>query len=188
MNKHITNAQVTRWLLLLQEFDITIVDRPGKENVVSDFLSRLHINDGNFPVDDSFPDEHLFAVSSHSPWYADIYNYLVAGKVPPHLSPRERRKIIQKSARYSSIGGYLFYIGLYQEIKRCVRDDEVYDLLKACRDGPCGGRFADKRTGHKILGMGYFWPTIFQDAKKYIQTCDSCQRMGQPNRRDEMPL
>ena len=87
MNKPITNAQVTRWLLLLQEFDITIVDRPGKENVVVDFLSRLHINDDNSPVDDSFPDEHFFVVSSHSPWYADIANYLVAGKVPPHLSP-----------------------------------------------------------------------------------------------------
>jgi hypothetical protein len=41
------------------------------------FLSILHINDDNSPVDDSFPDEHLFAVSSHSSWYADIANYLV---------------------------------------------------------------------------------------------------------------
>jgi transposase InsO family protein len=188
MNKPITNARVTRWLLLLQEFDITIVDRPGKENVVADFLSRLHINDDNSPVDDSFPDEHLFAVSAHSPWYADIANYLVAGKVPPHLSPRERRKIIQKSVRYSWIGGYLFYTGLDQEIRRCVRDDEVYDLLKACHDGPCGGHFAAKRTGHKVLRMGYYWPNIFQDAKNYVQACDSCQRMGQPTHRDEMPL
>jgi hypothetical protein len=178
MNKPITNARVTRWLLLLQEFDITIVDRLGKENVVANFLSRLHINDDNSPVDDSFPDEHLFALSSHSPWYANIANYLVAGKVPPHLSPRERRKIIQKSVRYSWIGGYLFYRGLDQEIRRCVRDDEVYDLLKACHDGPCGGHFVDKRTGHKILRIGYFWPNIFQDAKKYVQACDSCQRMG----------
>jgi hypothetical protein len=85
MNKPITNARVTRWLLLLQEFDITIVDRPGKENVVADFLSRLTVNDDN-PVDDSFPDEYLFAVSAHSPWYADIANYLVAGKLPSHLS------------------------------------------------------------------------------------------------------
>jgi hypothetical protein len=129
MNKLITNTQVTRWLLLLQEFDITIVDRPGKENVVVDFLSRLHINDDNSPVDNSFPNEHLFAVFYYSPWYANIANYLVAGKVPPHLSPRERRKIIQKSARYSWIGGYLFYTSLDQEIRRCVRDDEVYDLL-----------------------------------------------------------
>ena len=30
MNKPITNTRITRWLLLLQEFDITIIDRPGK--------------------------------------------------------------------------------------------------------------------------------------------------------------
>jgi hypothetical protein len=88
MNKPITNARVTIWLLLLQEFDITIVDRPGKENVVADFLSRLHINDDNSHVEDSFLDDHLFPVSSHSPWCVDVANYLVAGKVPPHLSPR----------------------------------------------------------------------------------------------------
>ena len=76
MNKSVTNARVTRWLLLLQEFDITIVDRPGKENVVVDFLSRLK-TDENIPVDDSFPDKYLFAVSAHSPWYVDIVNYLV---------------------------------------------------------------------------------------------------------------
>ena len=37
MNKPVTNARVTRWLLLLKEFDITIIDKPGKENVVADF-------------------------------------------------------------------------------------------------------------------------------------------------------
>jgi hypothetical protein len=187
MNKPITNARVTRWLLLLQEFDITIVDRPGKENVVADFLSRLTTNDDK-PVDDSFPDEYLFAVSAHSPWYADIANYLVAGKLPPHLSYREKKNIIHQSARYSWIGGYLFQTGADQEIRRCVREDEVYDILKACHDGPCGGHFADKRTTHKILRMGYYWPSIFKDAKKYVKACDSCQRVGQPNHRDEMPL
>lgn len=187
MNKSVTNARVTRWLLLLQEFDITIVDRPGKENVVADFLSWIK-NDDNTLVDDSFPDEYLFAVFSHSPWYAYIANYLVAGKLPSHLSHREKRKIIQQSARYSWISGYLFHTGLDQEIRRCIREDDVYDILKACHDGPCGGHFADKRTTHKVLRMGYYWPSLFKDEKKYVQACDSCQRMGQPNHRDEMPL
>eukprot|EP00253_Pinus_taeda_P020212 PITA_20212 len=142
MNKSITNARVTRWLLLLQEFDITIVDRPGKENVVADFLSRLKINE-NIPVDDSFPDEYLFAVSAHSPWYADIANYLVARKLPSHLSHREKRKIIQQSARYSWISGCLFHTGLDQEIQRCIGEDQIYDVMKACHDGPCGGHFAE---------------------------------------------
>ena len=100
MKKSVTNARVTRWLLLLQEFDITIVDRPGKENVVVDFLSQLK-DDDNTPVDNSFPDEYLFAVSAHSPWYAYISNYLVARKLPSHLSHREKRKIIQQSSQYS---------------------------------------------------------------------------------------
>eukprot|EP00253_Pinus_taeda_P015881 PITA_15881 len=187
MNKSVTNDRVTRWLLLLQEFDITIVDRPGKENVVADFLSRLK-TDNDIPVDDSFPDENLFAISTHSPWYADIANYLVAGKLPSHLSYREKRRIVQQSARYSWINGCLFYTGLDQEIRRCIREDEVYDILKACHDGPCGGHFADKRTAHKILRMGYYWPSLFKDAKKYVRSCDSCQRMGQSNHRDQMPL
>ena len=41
MNKHDLNAQIIRWLLLLQQFDLTIVDKLGQENVVADFLSRL---------------------------------------------------------------------------------------------------------------------------------------------------
>eukprot|EP00253_Pinus_taeda_P017045 PITA_17045 len=187
MNKSVTNGRVTRWLLLLQEFDITIVDRPRKENVVADFLSRLKTNE-NIPVDDSFPDEYRFAVSAHSPWYADIANYLVAGKLPSHLSHREKRKIIQQSARYSWISGCLFHTGIDQEIQRCVGEDEIYDILKACHDDPCGGHFADKRIAHKVFRMGYYWTSLFKDARKYVKACDNCQRMGQPNHRDEIPL
>eukprot|EP00253_Pinus_taeda_P012551 PITA_12551 len=41
MNKPVTNGRVTRWLLLLQEFNITVLDRPGKQNTEADFLSRI---------------------------------------------------------------------------------------------------------------------------------------------------
>ena len=36
--------------------------------------------------------------------------------------------------------------------------------------------------------MGYYWLTLFRDAKRYVQSCDSYQRMGQPNKTDQMPL
>jgi len=42
MNKLITLGRITRWFILLQEFDITIIDKPGKDNLVVDFLSRLN--------------------------------------------------------------------------------------------------------------------------------------------------
>eukprot|EP00253_Pinus_taeda_P010463 PITA_10463 len=37
------------------------------------------------------------------------------------------------------------------EIRRCIREDEIFDILKACHDGPCGGHFAERRTAHKAL-------------------------------------
>jgi hypothetical protein len=63
------------------EFNITIVDRPGKENLIADFLSRIHNESENGLVDDSFPDEHLFSISTNSPWFADIENYLATRKL-----------------------------------------------------------------------------------------------------------
>jgi len=188
MNKSITNGRITRWLLLMQEFNITVLDRPGRENQVADFLSRLHNTGEIVPVFDNFPDEHLFAISVITPWYADIANYLSSGQLPPSMTSKEKKKIIKQSARHTWVNGDLFYTGYDLIIRRCVRQDEILDILKACHDEPCGGHFADKRTAYKILNLGYYWPTIFKDAKRYVRSCDTCQRMGRPVRSDEMPL
>jgi hypothetical protein len=44
MNKHVINGKIYRWLLLLQELDLTILDKPSKENVVAYFLCHLENN------------------------------------------------------------------------------------------------------------------------------------------------
>jgi hypothetical protein len=94
INKPINNGRVTRGLLLLQEFNIIVLDRPEKGNVVVDFLSRIKNEDDGIPIDDSFPDEHLFSLSINTPWFADMENYLATRKLPSHLSPHGKRKII----------------------------------------------------------------------------------------------
>lgn len=88
MNKPITPSRTTRWLLRIQEFDITIVDKPGKDNVVVNFLFRQDNNVEGTPIEDSFLDEHLFTFSTNTVWYVDIANYLATWKVPCHLSYR----------------------------------------------------------------------------------------------------
>jgi len=62
------------------------------------------------------PDEHLFAISVLSPWFADIENYLVSTKFPPHLSSKEKRHIVRKNAPFTYIGGNLFKLGLDQTL------------------------------------------------------------------------
>jgi len=145
MNKPITNGRVTRWLLLLQEFNIIVLNRPGKQNTIANLLSRIQNTKEGCPLEDKFPDEYLFAVTTKTPWYADIANYLVTGKLAPHLFPSERRKIIQESSKYSWISNELSKTGPDLVIRRCIRSDEMPDIIKACHDEPCGGHFADER-------------------------------------------
>lgn len=98
MNKPDVNAHIIRWLLLLQQFDLTVVDKLGKENVVTDFLSRVNLLVGEEGmVDDQMPNEHLFSISVLSPWFSDIANYLVSTQFLPHLSSKEKSKIVRKS-------------------------------------------------------------------------------------------
>jgi len=102
MNKPDVNSRIIRWLLLLQQFDLTIVDKPGKENVVVDFLSRVNLPiDEEGMVDDQLLDEHLFSASVLSLWFADIANYLVSAQFPPHLSSKEKSKIVRKSTLFT---------------------------------------------------------------------------------------
>lgn len=64
----------------------------------------------------------------------------------------------------------------------------MFDILKSAHDEPCGDHFVDKRTAYKALWAGYFWPSLFKDAKQHVKRCDSCQQVGQPNQTNEMPL
>jgi len=187
MNKPITNGRVTRWLLLLQEFNITVLDRPRKQNTIVDFLSRIQNIKEDSLVEHKFLDEYLFVVTTQTSCFVDVANYLVTGKLPSHLFPTEKRKIIQ-SARYSWITNELYKTWPDLMIRTCVREDEMPDILKACHDEPCGGHFVHKRTSYKILSLGYYWPSIFKDAKEYVKSCDNCQRVGKLAPSNEMPL
>jgi hypothetical protein len=71
-----------------------VLDRPGKDNVVADFISRLNNKDDDILVDDSFLDEHIFSLSVNTPWFADMANYLATRRLLSHLSPHEKQKII----------------------------------------------------------------------------------------------
>eukprot|EP00253_Pinus_taeda_P016390 PITA_16390 len=139
-------------------------------------------------VDDQMPDEHLFAISVLSPWFADIANYLVSTQFPLHLPSKGKSKIVRNNAPFTWIGDNLFKLGPDHILRHCVREEQVFDILLTCHDGPCGGHFAAKKTAFKILQAGYYWPTLHQDVRRYTSQCDRCQRMGKPTPRDEIPL
>lgn len=139
-------------------------------------------------MEDQFPDEHLFAMTVETPWYANVTNYMEAGKLLAHLSSQENNLIVQRSAQFSWIEEYIFHTKSDLQIHTCIREEKIYDILKSFLDDPYGGNFFDRRIGHKILQMGYYWPIIFKDAKNYIHNYDNFQRMGRLIQAEKMPL
>ena len=79
-------------VIVFTEFNITILDRPGKKHTIADFLSRLQNIKDNTPVEDQFPDQYLFAISTQTPWFADIANYLVSGKFPSIMMQKTKER------------------------------------------------------------------------------------------------
>ncbi|KAK1630446.1 hypothetical protein QYE76_004761 [Lolium multiflorum] len=79
MTKKDAKPRLIRWVLLLQEFDLHIIDRKGADNPVADNLSRLeNIAYDHVPVNDSFPNEQLAVIkvsSRESPWNNSGNNY-----------------------------------------------------------------------------------------------------------------
>ncbi|KAK1631716.1 hypothetical protein QYE76_006031, partial [Lolium multiflorum] len=66
MTKKDAKPRLIRWVLLLQEFDLHIVDRKGADNPVADNLSRLENIAYDVPVNDSFPNEQLAVIKFRS--------------------------------------------------------------------------------------------------------------------------
>ncbi|XP_058217607.1 uncharacterized protein LOC131328718 [Rhododendron vialii] len=187
--KQDAKARLIRWILLLQEFNITIKDKKGVENVVADHLSRFEFEDSSskLPIVDTFPDEQLFAVVS-CPWYADIVNYLVTGRIPDHWTPQDRRLFLSEVKRFFFDDPYLFKYCSDQIIRRCVSDEDQRGILSFCHTEACGGHFSHKKTTAKILQCGFYWPNLHKDAYAFCRACEQCQKLGAVTRRNMMPL
>lgn len=64
---------------------------------------------------------------------------------------------------------------------KCVDHEQQNKLFSALHDQACGGYFSSAVTSHKILHVGYNWPTLFRDAKKWVGKCEAYQKfVGRP--------
>lgn len=138
-------------------------------------------------MQETFPDEQLFTISSTLPWYVGIVNYLACGVVTKDFTYQQRKKFLATVKYYFWDDPNLYKHCPDQIIRRCVPAEEQGSILKFSHHYACGGHFGPKRTAAKILQSGLFWPTLFKDAYHWCQACDKCQRVGNQSRRNEMP-
>nr|GEW50739.1 reverse transcriptase domain-containing protein [Tanacetum cinerariifolium] len=192
LNKQDAKPRLLRWVLLLQEFGITILDKKRSENLAADHLSRLENPHKdvleNKDINENFPLETLGSLSSNStPWFADIANFHARNFIKKGLTSQQKKKFFKDVKHYFWDDPYLFRIYADQIIRRCVHGQEAFEILKACHEGPTRGHHGANLTAKKLFDVGFFWPSIYRDAYDMIKTCDTCQRQAKISQKDEMP-
>nr|GEZ15938.1 reverse transcriptase domain-containing protein [Tanacetum cinerariifolium] len=177
------------------EFDITVHDKKGTENLAADHLSRLKNPHQSVldkkEINETVPLETLNVVSFRgdlsTPWFADFANYHAGNFVVKGMSSKQKNKFFKDVKHYFWDDPILFKICTDQVIQRCVHGQKAVDILKACHNGPIGGHHSLNYTAKKVFESGFYWPTIYPDAHDLVKSCDACQRQGKISQRDEMP-
>ncbi|XP_024989324.1 uncharacterized protein LOC112523884 [Cynara cardunculus var. scolymus] len=153
ISKKDAKPRLIRWVLLLQEFDLEIVDRKGVGNQVVDHLSRLekpreNLEEGE--IVETFPDERILVLESKPPWFADIANYLACGIRPSYISGHMFKKFLHGTKTYLWDDPYLFKISADQILRRCILETKVAAILHHYHQAAYGGHFGGQRTAAKI--------------------------------------
>nr|GEY75121.1 hypothetical protein [Tanacetum cinerariifolium] len=110
LNKQDEKPRLLRWVLLLQEFDITILDKKGSKNLAADHLSRLENPHQdvleNKDINENFPLETLGSLTSHStPWFANIANFHARSFIKKGLTSQQKKKGIDFMGPFPSSKG-----------------------------------------------------------------------------------
>jgi hypothetical protein len=71
------NGKFTRWIVILQEYDLKFsTPKSKKALVLAELVTTLPSDTTSAPVNTDFPDEHLFFITSYDPWYDYLLIYL----------------------------------------------------------------------------------------------------------------
>ena len=88
----------------------------------------MHTRGTKAPISECFPDEQLFVVQ-FDPWYAELVNYPITGKILEGWNKHDRDKFLHLVKFYIWDNPYLFKYYSDQIIRRSVRDHEIRSVL-----------------------------------------------------------
>ena len=170
-----------RWIDLLADFDFSMTHRPGWENL-ADSLSRR-------------PDLEAFAIEGQCVLHSEEEHDIWSG----YEADRRAQAIVGRLAK-SQDNYHKRYPWNDQEHRLFVKTDDRWRLyvpkgawrlrlLKEHHDAGSAGHPGRARTYSRLARL-YFWPGMSIDVKRFVRSCDVCQRMksGRQNQGLSQPL
>ena len=140
LSRHIVGGKFNKWIVILQEFDLDFQFAKSKKSLVfAELIVEFPTEEDVVVEDDSFPDEHIFLISTFDPWYGDILIYLQNLKYPAAYSMEERCKLRLHAKNYLIIGDTLYRRGVDSVLRRYLTHEEANIVLNDSHSGSCGG-------------------------------------------------
>ena len=105
-------------------------------------------------IKEEFPNETFMAVSFKDEdyhWFPGMENFKVTGQPSEGMKFHKRKRFIQEVTRYVWDDPILFFIGVGNLLRRCVKKGEQASILWHCHNSPYEGHFNGEKTTAKIL-------------------------------------
>ncbi len=111
--------------------------------------------------------------------YYNLYNYLLSQQIPDTFLQPQIQQLIKQSQNYH-IQHEMLYKKDQKDRKKfykVIHKKELPALLYMMHNDPTSEHFATEAMFQKIRTR-YYWPQYYEDIRKYVESCDACQRRG----------
>nr|XP_027124156.1 uncharacterized protein LOC113740835 [Coffea arabica] len=121
----------------------------------------------------SIDQSQVLAIDSPASWMTPLADFLSLGVLPENKI--EARRLQLRVAKYAYSRGTLYRRSYLSPWLKCVTPEEGDYVLREIHEGLCAAHVESRVLAKKCLLMGYYWPSVFQDAAALVQQCRAYQ-------------
>nr|GEY17012.1 reverse transcriptase domain-containing protein [Tanacetum cinerariifolium] len=101
-----------------------------------------------------------------------LVDYLKGGVLP--RDNKEARKLRLRARQYELIEGVLYRQSFLTPWPRCVGPLQADYVMREIHEGSYSMHAGPRSVVAKAIRLGYYWPTMHQDARDMIRKCNDC--------------
>ena len=205
-------GQLARWLEKLQEYDFTIVHRPGQRHSNADALSRLPCQQCGRKLEEVTTQVRIITGNVHTlvgrplqelrdlqlsdshigPVLKDLEQQKTPDTVNTRSQPPHTRRLIQQWRQLLVKDGVMWRQFqntdgtpeiLQLVIPQCLREEVLQEL----HSGLVGGHLGEDKMMARLRER-FYWPGQWADVRNFCRACTSCATRKTPAPRRRAPL